>query len=921
MLFLKSKRDLEKIANNLHLNEKCDRISLMYPIFNMKKIISWVTATIFSIVYILWAFPIYSDSKEPDNQTTGIIDADLKIAPDVRDLKDIENTSAFPWITWSDQKLTQDSILFQKIGKLSWIFYQYGSKKPWIFTQQDGVKIKISTGNYIFSHYDPLTFIGIESNDITIKNITNGNLYVESSGWVYTVFALDSVSEVTFLHQGKAINSYTLFPWMWISINAANIGELEWKDSLYISSIYPVHYIDTNTTWLINKHIPNSYRMILVLKKYLQSIAYNNNYFKYSVNNGVVDETYEKFWLINQSKVVYILTNNLLSNLRWIPGYTDEDINKLVTKIKEIYQIAEQNGVQAQIHKVFINFIEQTRFSIYHKEYQKKYSLVYNLILWYLNPKWESNKSFIGFQQALSDQYMNELLNEIDVKEEKPALIGDIVSGWSEDVKNLDIAIYIYSVLESYNIFNYEGTPIEFNGVFVLANNLFSILSRHFNTLRTLSEQEKWLLTIFEKFISPTTQSFLMGIKNAYFQDETQILLLKDEFVDDAKNAKINTQTLANIRELERIIGVFLKWTESIATSSMSDTLKLHYETLKNQDAELKKIIALLSDYQNYYFCEILGTWCKWEILDSTGNTNSWSTWTPIETISYSRDNLVKYLWQFNHVDTNTIQIMNNSPEIDGYYEVQVTIKWLPFQFRLTEEWHILSHTQYTKTDGNTDTSFIDMEIPLDEKEREFKDNKLSFNDFFGLIFFPQINPEVGWEDVTPIETTPEIDIDPEIVIFTNNLINEDFKKISDFIKIWFNQITVKKDNATNEYTIDLNNITKDYIYESSVSKKLNQVFKATFSGKYIYKRGFRAFNGLELKIKNTTKNTTFPSVCSIIPSTIMLDEVTTKLEPLAQYIIKLMEQWIKTKPAQCSFDLENWQVIVDDSITTIDVQ
>jgi hypothetical protein len=29
----------------------------------------------------------------------------------------------------------------------------------------------------------------------------------------------------------------------------------------------------------------------------------------------------------------------------------------------------------------------------------------------------------------LSDQYMNELLNEIDVKEEKPTLIGDIVSG------------------------------------------------------------------------------------------------------------------------------------------------------------------------------------------------------------------------------------------------------------------------------------------------------------------------------------------------------------------------------------------------------------------------------------------------------------------------------------------------------------
>jgi hypothetical protein len=38
----------------------------------------------------------------------------------------------------------------------------------------------------------------------------------------------------------------------------------------------------------------------------------------------------------------------------------------------------------------------------------------------------------------------------------------------------------------------------------------------------------------------------------------------------------------------------------------------------------------------------------------------------------------------------------------------------------------------------------MDMEIPLDEKESEFKDNKLSFNDFFGLIFFPQTNPNTG---------------------------------------------------------------------------------------------------------------------------------------------------------------------------------
>ena len=873
-----------------------------------------------SSIFTLGAFSSPQVNKKDENTLENI--QKLKIAPDIRKLIARENEEATKWIQfdwgeYSEKNVTENSILYQKLSELSGIFYQHWSKSPSTLTKDKWYTIKLWMGSYVISHYDPFIQTMVETEDFLIKNITNGNIYVEQTGSGYIVFALDSVSEIVFLSKWKQISNYILFPGMWISIDWSRNWELENADSIKISDIHPVSYIDTSTTGLINKNIPNGYRMILTLKKYLQYLSQKSDYFTQWWASIHKNSNYERAWLINNTKIEFLIESDLDFYLQNIPAYIEQNwidgIKSMRDQINSLYQIAKTKWFNKNIDKTFVQFIEKTRFTIYNKKYQEWYKIIYNTVLGILSWKDIVKAKNLEFYQALSDQYMNEIIHDIDIKEEKPKIIENIINE-NQDIKHLDMAIYVYSIFDYYNVFNY-GMPIQFRWIFILADNLFNTLTRYLNSLNSPQKREESLTIIFDRFLKPTTESFLSGIKNAYFKNENNYspLILKDEYIDENKMTKINPDTVQNIRNLQKTIANFMEKTKSISSIDGNSIIEEQRVIIDWYNNELIKIISIMVNYRDYYLCEVVWTGCNkdgTEEVIGSGNTNTWSS------KSMGIVQLKEYLSQFKWVDINTLRLNNENPENDWYYNVSISINNSQFQFNLTEEDHTISNIRYEKG-WQIDESLSNIIISLDQKQEEQnKINKNIFSEFFLVTFFwKSVIPEKVVIDKTDEKNKNDSLIDPEIVIFKNNLINEDFSTIKESLEIEFDDIDITR-NSEWEYDIVLSDVINEYDYTVPEIgwKTSKENYKVNFTSSYIYKRNYHAFKDITFRFKNNKKTGYYNTIISVEPSSIQLNEILEKTVNLWSYLYIIEKNTNPNGNDKIVIDLNNWQVIINDN-------
>lgn len=789
---------------------------------------------------------------------------------------------------------------FQKLSPIDGIYYFSNEKDAIKITKDKDSKTIITLWEwiFIFSLNDIFNNYEINSPFLKIKQSQKWLFVVNNIKDDYKVYSYNAILDVFLLNEkNKEITNFQLFPSLLFIYKPGYNEQVRNADLLRISTINKIYYFDSkneNKRPLISSSIEKeSKELFKILKSDLENkFSLYKDLFaniiekaeKPNINWTSLAENYP-FLFLNDTKKDIILKNNLSQNiLNFVSSTNSKQENfysKNKTAIKNSLEEMRQNETTYNDWlKIIKNYYYLSYYSNVFKQNEdilikdkNNYSKLLNEIL---NIGWNDN------YMTLSDIYLaysfywlsfNSLNTYIDL------YLWNLIS--SKSISK-DKFWWFSFFLREYLINNIDSSSNSLN----ILKYMFDLTEKYYTNFKGTDDQKINLLSNtfynYRKIISKLN----IIVVESFFTKKDKWYVLKDEYWWES-----SVQLPANI--LDNLKFIYKVWVSNLTskkdfyykalwTAASSNIIEYYSSLMKAYDS-LKYKIGIFEDYNSYILKLNLNKEnkdLKW--LDYSNSDNQLSV-----------SNIQDYLSQFNQVDINSLNILNSSSlNKDWFYNVSIIISQFQFNFKLNPNGNTVYDLIYKDSNGNTVVKFKKLPVSFDDKKEAMLDLYSSSEnptdrdkyDFKNIFYNLYVNPDSGtniadnWSQDTQTQTD---DTPVAIKLFIQKeLIDKDFKYISNFLPIKFNNIKVSIEGWN--YIINIAWVEKSF-------NSLNTYYPTLFSSSYNIKS--HSFTNISLKIKDESStgdsiSYKFDSLdISIIPANIEVRSLSSKLKDLWFYI------------------------------------
>lgn len=789
---------------------------------------------------------------------------------------------------------------FQKLSPIDWIYYFSNKKDAIKITNGKDSKTVITLGEwiFIFSLNDIFHNYEINSDFLKIKQSQKWLFVVNNIKDDYKVYSYNAILDVFLLNnKAKEITDFQLFPSLLFIYKPEYNEQVRNADLLRISTINKIYYFDAkneNKRPLVSSVIEKESKELFKISKYDLENKFKttkdlsakiiSETKRPNINWTSLAENYP-FLFLNDTKKDIILKNNLSQNvLEFVSFVNSKDDNfysKNKTNIKNSLEEMKQ---------------DETTYNDWIKILKNYYYLSYYPTIF------QNNDNILTKDKNNYSKLLNDILNLKLV--DNYVTLSDIYLaysfyGLSFNSLNSYIDLYLWNLINSKSIpkdkfwwFSFFLREYLINNIDSSSNSLnilkymFDLSEKYYANFKGTDDQKINLLSNtfynYRKIISKLN----IIVVESFFTKKDKWYVLKDEYWWES-SVQLPANILDNLKFIHKVWVSNLTskkdfYYKALWTTASSNIIEYYSSLMKAYDS-LKYKIGIFEDYNSYILKLNLNKEnkdLKW--LDYSNSNNQLSI-----------SNIQDYLSQFNQVDINSLRILNSSSlNKDWFYNVSIIISQFQFNFKLNPNGNTVYDLIYKDSNGNTIDKFKKLPVSFDDKKEVLLDLYSSSEnptdrdkfDFKNIFYNLYINPDSStnmvnnWNQDTQIQTD---DTPIAIKLFIQKeLIDKDFKYISNFLPIKFNNIKVSIEGWN--YIINITWVEKSF-------NSLNTYFSTLFSSSYNIKT--HSFENITIKVKDENSTGTdisykFDSLdISIVPSSIEVRNLSSKLKDLWFYI------------------------------------
>lgn len=724
-------------------------------------------------------------------------------------LQPVQAQEITSWKFFVDQLNYIDSVIFS--GK------NYSRE-----TLDRNVNINIEEGLYLFDLYDISYNYSIKNKDFTIQPKSPWKFFVDSRNHAdIKIFSFDSIVNISLLSSPSKENmtSLVIYPHMFFWFNIGRNKFLKNADILRIESISKIFYV--NQSFLDdNKELnqkfftqlyPRSDRSALQFFKNFFSFSYSLNEFeKYNLDKiqellykdknlfGIsYIEKYFVFFLNKEKKIAYY-KKNILSKLNLLfqkdkdKNFYENTKNDIVLDLKKLETLSQSD---------FQNF--QNIIAFYYKNLLKVNSIDYitsTLALWDILAGWWKESQL---KSNISSFYLNKIYTLVDNQTHSNTYLQEhiftflqfflqennlqlkdgvlLIDENQEIVLRLDYLAYFLKNILLYNV-SFSDTS-KFEDVLSIVN-IYLEINKNIAIYYKNSGRQETLIVEYHRIFT----KFLSEMRTAFFQEdlnERWLLVLN-------LNNSMTSQQLVQFDKIMKNIFDFYNKNKSLLSEK-----NLNYNQLYATNRLLyTEYYSALSNHPEYLI--------KYDKVKSD-LLNAQTIFEQNQYVALSKEELIKYLSQFQWIDTSHVVYKIIS---DSYYEISnIAINGEVFSFSLyPREFYRLDNLKRNgqKLSGSYELDSIKADLAIMYKQvSEEERPKYDFTRFFLNTFFntQQITGKIyEWNNET------EVVEDRTITFFKRDkLFGEkgDFQSLKGFLDIKYDDVQVSLD-ANNQYNISI---------------------------------------------------------------------------------------------------------------------
>lgn len=821
------------------------------------------------------------------------------------------------------------NIKYQSLSPIDWIYFQSNEESPLTIDKNLWkTEISIWEWQYIFILNDIFEKYEINWKDYSISQLWKWVFFVNNVPWDYKVYSFNSILNIKLLEKSKVLIDFDLLPSMIFNYDPNYNEILKWADILRISMIDWIYYIDAKSPDIYKKLISSDEKENFVSisiedikKTFKKNKDLYNNSIKTQFNDIKGKEYIEKYnnFFQNKSKKNIYYKNIIISNLLSILNLKDQDnqikdqkTTKYIDAIKNILEVLSLES--DEVYLDWINTIKNYYYLAFFGNIvvnesnleENNITNINNIIKQIFLDKiiWEnhfSKLSDILFSYQFSNLKLEDLHKYIDL--------------YLIDLKDKKILKSADSLSFSFFLTQYS---IENNEISANSLNIVIFLSEIFNDyLFTMKVETDRFNNLWVQFFNfwKIIQKVNNQVLTKYFEKKNWEYILKPIYIDNFNNLKLWEWVLFNLKNLHETSLKDLEgkkdeyYTALNKDKAYSEWSANNYSLLLQKLKDLKNTIDILDNYFEYA-----------EKLKLNKDLRNIKKIVSVDLIILSKEELIKYLSNFDWVDIQSIKIINEKTiDIDKYYNVSLNIYDSIFNFKLNPDGNIIFDIEIIDSTGKTNNLFKMQSIPLDKKEELYKNaagsekdpikkEQVKFKYFFKNVFLGGFwNNTNSWTTIDNPNDNPnswKITESIEVSIFKQDeLLDWDFTFVDDFIKVPFNSIIV---NIVNwKYLITLNKIDKSF-------KSSNYYFNTELDCNYDFTSKW--FSNISLKLLNDTRPWEYmlgSLSVEISPNFINLKDFSTALKNLGYYL-EVARKNYTPQTLKIKFDLNLSKVFID---------
>ncbi len=485
-------------------------------------------------------------------------------------------------VTAGSLPLASNDTLYVEFGRLASAMFISESKtiEPNILYLSGNTLIPKKDYPSIISLYDPFTLYNLRSaaGDYVIREVTNGSFYLgrEADGTV-SVYSIDAVVRLEFLHEGNFMTDMVLFPGMYIrfdpKLNRTLAGADLFRIILSMVSTGDEQAIDRTWVEFVNPRISSSsesdtffmYRLPTYTRVLFRSLHAEfssrvkkiEDLKKYSSDFLYDLEESQSSKVSNPAKINHFL----LKNLEWLLSQivsNSKTLEEFRTALEKINNASKQLAKWNDVEKTLEEFLTDARFASFWKSNNAHFQEIYNEIASILgiapaSGKWELLQQLSNiYSLNLSAQIKDKEFSRIDTYSPTAREILSTLS--SKDIESkdyFDVALYAFHVLkkaEDGGKFFDEATVA--NATYDLLSTIFLSTDKYVKSQGDPTAYKSLSIQFYDHLLITLVNS----LYSLYTENENDRIYFKKKYVDDGV-IKINEkQLIEKLRNLDWVI-------------------------------------------------------------------------------------------------------------------------------------------------------------------------------------------------------------------------------------------------------------------------------------------------------------------------------------------------------------------------------
>jgi hypothetical protein len=502
-----------------------------------------------------------------------------------------------------------------------------------------GSKVKIEQSSpMIIALYDPFSTYSIHSasGDYSIDQITNGSFYIgnEANNTV-SIYSIDSVIKLNFLHGGEHMADLVLFPGMYVRFNPSFNRIFKWvtdpfrvaqvvssDDTSDTSGTTGIEFVNPrmenadNTDTFFMYRLPPSTRILfrMLHTMFHDKVAQVDSMKSYATELMYSSESMGNPWLKNPSKVNHFLLLDLKATLsQWLQSQTN--IDTFTQKIQSIREKAETLAIGNSVEKTFQQFLTDGRFALFGTSVSANYEKIYKDVALIVGIAPSTGKARLF--QKLSDIYSHNLVTQkkdltfSKIDTYSPTAIELETTLSSTDIEHkdfFDIALYAFSILEkARNGQFFESQAMTSHATYQLISTIFTATSKYAWSVDDTEQRNKNYRSIALHFYEPLLRVYVHSLYYFYTTVEDGNIFLNERALTAEGKLKMGRDLIRDIKTTDTTIRAIVAESQAAYQKETDLTTIL---SIKRSLIRMRAFSSILQDdiYTNYLLSPYVAT-------------------------------------------------------------------------------------------------------------------------------------------------------------------------------------------------------------------------------------------------------------------------------------------------------------------------